>query len=79
MLKIVSGTQMPIKGRGIARIQLLSGQDVRLGGVIYMLGLAENLLSLEALHLADYKLKGSSSSYELKKNSKIVTYRKREG
>ena len=58
-LKIASRTQMPIKGRGIVKIQLPSGQEVRLERVIYVLGLEENLLSLEALHLAGYELRGS--------------------
>ena len=58
MLKIASGTQMPIKGRGIVKIQLPNGQEVRLGRVIYVPGLAENLLFLEVLHLAGYKLSG---------------------
>ena len=58
-LKIASRTQMPIKGRGIVKIQLPSGQEARLERVIYVLGLEENLLSLEALHLAGYELRGS--------------------
>ena len=67
---------MPIKGRGIVRIQLLNGQEVRLGRVIYVLGLAENLLSLEVLHLAGYKLRDSLQGYELLENSKVVAYGK---
>ena len=35
-------------------------QQVRLGRVIYVLGLAENLLSLEVLHLARFESRGSS-------------------
>ena len=58
-LKIASRTQMPIKGRGIVKIQLPNGQEVRLGRVIYVPGLEENLLSLEVLHLAGYELRGS--------------------
>ena len=58
------------------RIWLPSGQEVRLGSVIYVLGLAENLLSLEVLHLAGYELKGSLQRYKLLKNSKVVAYRK---
>ena len=50
---------MPIKGRGIVKIQLLNGQEARLGRVIYIPGLEENLLSLEVLHLAGYELRGS--------------------
>ena len=67
---------MPIKGRGIVKIQLLNGQEVRLGRVIYILGLEENLLSLEALHLAGYELRGSLQGYELLKNDKVVAYGK---
>ena len=67
---------MPIKGRGIVRIQLLNGQEVRLGRVIYVPGLEENLLSLEVLHLAGYELRGSLQGYELLKNSKVVAYGK---
>ena len=67
---------MPIKGRGIVKIQLLNGQEVRLGRVIYVPGLEENLLSLEALHLAGYELRGSLQGYELLKNDKVIVYRK---
>lgn len=49
---------MSIKERGIVRIQLPSSQKARLGGTIYVLGLAENLLSLEALHLTGYESRG---------------------
>ena len=52
---------------------------MRLGSIIYVLGLAENLLSLEALHLAGYKLRGSSQGYELLKNSKVIAYGKQVG
>ena len=77
-LKVASGTQMPIKGRGIVKINLLKGQ-ARLGGVIYVPGLAENLLSLEALHLAGYESRGSTHGYELQKNGKTVAHGKRLG
>ena len=70
---------MPIRGRGIVRFDLARGQQARLGGVIYVLGLAENLLSLEVLHLAGYELRGSSQGYKLMKNGKTVTYRKQVG
>ena len=59
-LTIVSGLCMPIRGRGIVRFDLARGQQVRLGGVIYVLGLAENLLSLKMLHLARFESRGSS-------------------
>ena len=68
-LTIASGLRMPIRGRGI----------VRLGGVIYVPGLSENLLSLEALHIAGYESRGSSRGHELSKNGKTVAYGKRVG
>ena len=70
---------MPIKGRGIVKIQLPSGQEARLGRVIYVPGLEENLLSLEVLHLAGYKLRGSLQGYELLKNDKVMAYGKQLG
>ena len=76
-LTIISGLYISIKGRGIVRFNLVRDQQVSLGGVIYMLGLAENLLSLKALHLARYKLRGSLYRYKLIKNGKTVIYRKR--
>lgn len=52
---------MPIRGRGIIYFDLVrKGQQIRLSGVIYVPGLAENLLSLKVLHLARYKSRGSS-------------------
>ena len=74
-LTIASGLRMPIQGRGIVRFDLArKGQQARLGGVIYVPGLAENLLSLEALHLAGYESRGSSRGYELSKNGKTVAF-----
>ena len=70
---------MPIRGRGIVRFDLVRGQQARLGGVIYVLGLAENLLSLEVLHLARFESRGSSREYELTKNREIIAYEKRVG
>ena len=71
---------MPIRGRGIVRFDLVrKGQQVRLGGVIYVLGLAENLLSLEALHLAGFESRGSSQGYKLYKDRKTVAFGKRIG
>ena len=67
---------MPIKGRGIVKIQLPGSQEARLERVIYVPGLEENLLSLEALHLAGYKSRGSLQGYELLKNSKVMAYGK---
>ena len=54
-------------------------QQVRLGRVIYVLGLAENLLSLKALHLAGYESRGSSQEYKLSKDGKTVVFGKRIG
>lgn len=42
------------------------------GGVIYVPGLAENLLSLKALHTAGYKSVGSDEGYEILKNRKVM-------
>ena len=52
---------------------------MRLGSVIYVLGLEENLLSLEVLHLARYELRGSLQGYKLMRNGKTVAYRKKIG
>ena len=49
---------------------------MRLGSVSYILGLAENLLSLEVLHLAGYESRGSSQGYKLLKNGKVIAYGK---
>lgn len=70
---------MSIKERGIVRIQLPSSQKARLGGTIYVLGLAENLLSLEALHLTGYESRGLLWGYELIRNSKVIAYGKQVG
>ena len=78
-LTIASELCMPIRGRGIVRFDLARGQQVRLGGVIYVLGLAENLLSLKMLHLARFESRGSSRGYELTKNGEIVAHGKRVG
>ena len=79
-LTIVSGLHMPIRGRGIVRFDLVrKGQQVRLGGVIYVPGLAENLLSLEALHLAGFESRGSSQGYKLYNDRKTVAFGKRIG
>ena len=78
-LTIASGLRMPIRGRGIVRFDLARGQQARLGGVIYVPGLAENLLSLEVLHLAGFESRGSSRGYELSKDRKTVAFGKRIG
>ena len=66
-LTIASGARIPIEGRGIVKFSLPNGSRARLGGVIYVPGLAENLLSLEALHLAGFESRGSMREYELMK------------
>ncbi|ODM15243.1 hypothetical protein SI65_09184 [Aspergillus cristatus] len=70
---------MPIMGRGIVRFDLPNGSTARLGRVVYVPGLAENLLSLEALHMAGFESIGSKGGYVLRKNGKVVAHGKREG
>ena len=62
---------MPIRGRGIVRFKLNS-QTVRLANIIYVPGLAENLLSLEALYIARYESRGSSKGYKLLWKGKVI-------
>lgn len=78
-LTIASGTRMPIEGRRIVTFSLPNGLKARLGGVIYVPGLAENLLSLEVLHLAGFESRGSIKGYELRKDGKVVAEGKRIG
>ena len=78
-LTIASGVHMPIEGRGIVRFNLPNKSTVRLGNVIYVPGLAENLLSLEALHIAGFESRGSVKGYTLLKDGKIVAKGKRIG
>ena len=78
-LTIASGTRMPIEGRGIVKFSLLNGSRARLGGVIYVAGLAENLLSLEALHLASFESRSSMRGYKLMKGEKVVAKGRRTG
>ncbi|ODM22594.1 hypothetical protein SI65_00183 [Aspergillus cristatus] len=78
-LIIASGTKMPIMGRGIVRFDLPNGSTARLGRVVYVPGLAENLLSLEALHMAGFESIGSKGGYVLRKNGKVVACGKQEG
>lgn len=77
-LTIANGVQMPIKGRGVVRF-MLKESPVRLGNVIYVPGLAENLLSLEALHMAGYKSVGSRQGYAIIKNGSMLARGKRIG
>lgn len=78
-LTIASGTQMPIEGRDVVKFSLPDGTQARLGGVIYVPGLAENLLSLEALHLAGLESRGSLSGYKILRKGKVVAKGKRTG
>lgn len=48
------------------KFNLPKSSEVRLGSVIYVPGPAENLLSLETLHLAEFESRGSIRGYELK-------------
>jgi hypothetical protein len=52
-LTVADGIEIPIEGRGTVKFRLPNGSTVRLSNAIYVLGLAENLLSLEALHMLD--------------------------
>lgn len=78
-LTIASGVRMPIRGRGIVRFDLPNGRPVRLANVIYVPGLAENLLSLEALHVAGFESRGSSKGYILLRRGKSVAKGRRIG
>ena len=78
-LGIASGYSMPIRGRGIVEFILPNGDLVRLGDVIYVPGLAENLLSLEALHLAGFETTGCKDGYEVRKKGKLVATGRRDG
>ena len=78
-LTIASGTSMPIRGRGTVVFDLPNGKRARLGGVIYVPGLAENLLSLEALHLAGLESRGSKEGYEILRDGEVVAKGKRTG
>lgn len=71
-LPIASGTRMSTEGRGVVKFSLPNGSTAMLGGVIYVLGLAENLLSLEALHLAGLESRGSLKGYEIPKSGRVV-------
>ena len=78
-LTIASGSSMPIRGRGTVKFDLSNGKRARLGGVIYVPGLAENLLSLEALHLAGLESRGSKEGYEILRDGEVVAKGKRTG
>ncbi|BCR88813.1 uncharacterized protein ACHE_50011A [Aspergillus chevalieri] len=79
-LTIASGVQMPILGRGTVKFNLPNGSaTVRLSNVIYVPGLTENLLSLEALHVAGFESRGSIRGYTLLKDGKIVARGRRIG
>jgi len=70
---------MLIMERGIVRFNLPDGSKARLDRVVYVPGLAENLLSLENLHMAGFESVGSKRGYVLRKNGKVVAQGKREG
>ena len=78
-LTIASRTEMPIEGCSVVKFNLPNGMQARLGGVIYVPGLAENLLSLEALHLAGLESRGSIHRYEILREGKVVAKGKRIG
>lgn len=71
-LTIASGVHMPILGRGTVKLSLLNKSTVQLNNVIYVLGLAENLLSSETLHVTGFESKGSIGGYTLMKDGKVV-------
>lgn len=63
---------MPIRGRGIVKFILPNGPWVRLGSVIYVPELTENLLSLEALHMTGFESRGSNTGYKFLQKGKMV-------
>jgi len=71
-LTVADGIEIPIEGRGTVKFRLPNGSTVRLSNAIYVLGLAENLLSLEALHIAGFESRGSNRGYTILKDGKIV-------
>ena len=72
LLKIASGTQIPIKKKDIVYVILSNSQEVCLGDVIYILGLVERLLSLEVLYITRFKSRGTAAGYQLLKDNKVV-------
>lgn len=78
-LTIANGLRMPIKGRGTVKFSLPDGKQARLDNVIYVPGLAENLLSLEVLHKAGFVSVGSKDGYDILKNGTPVAKGKRTG
>ena len=76
LLKIASGTQIPIKKKDIVYVILSNSQEVCLGDVIYILGLVERLLFLEVLYTAGFKSRGTIADYQLLKDDKVVAWGK---
>lgn len=70
---------MPIRRRDTVQFDLPNGKQARLEGVIYVPGLAENLLSLEALHLAGLESRGSKEGYEILRDGEVVAKEKQTG
>lgn len=79
LLKIASGTQIPIKEKDIVYVILSNSQEVCLGDVIYILGLVERLLSLEVLYITRFKSRGTAAGYQLLKDNKVVVWEKQAG
>jgi len=78
-LTVADEIQIPIKGRGIVKFSLPNGSTVRLSNTIYVPGLAENLLSLEALHVAGFESRGSNKGCIILKDGKVVAEGRRIG
>lgn len=78
-LTIASGTGMPIEGRGVVEFRLPNGKRARLGGVIYVPGLAEKLLSLEALQIARLESRGSEYGHKILRRGAVIAEGKRIG
>lgn len=78
-LTVANDAKMPIVGRGVVSITLPNKTKARLGGVIYVPGLSENLLSLEALHLAGLESWGPKKGYKIMREGRIVATGKRIG
>lgn len=78
-LTVADEIQIPIKGRGIVKFSLPNGSTVLLSNAIYVPGLAENLLSLEALHVAGFEPRGSNKGCIILKDGKVVAEGRRIG
>ena len=78
-LTVADGIQIPIEGRGTVKFTLPNGSMVRLSNTIYVPGLAENLLSLEALHVVGFESRGTKWGYTILKDGKVVAKGRRIG